>query len=57
MMTIDTLEQRKGFNLDKYVGIDKRAILRNCVEPETGLHILNEAMNKTEIVGNQKNLF
>jgi DNA (cytosine-5)-methyltransferase 1 len=55
--SIKVLENRKGFNLDKYVGVDKRAILRNCVEPETGLHILNEAMNKTEIVGNQKNLF
>lgn len=45
MMTIKTLEQRKGFNLDKYTKIDKRAILRNCVEPETGFHILNEALN------------
>jgi DNA (cytosine-5)-methyltransferase 1 len=53
---IKTLEYRKGFNLDKYTGIDKRAILRNCVEPETGLHILNEAMNVKEIIGNQINL-
>lgn len=34
------LSTMKGFDLTKYTGIDKRAILRNCVEPETGLHIL-----------------
>ncbi len=51
------LAERKGFNLDKYSGIDKRAILRNCVEPETGLHILNEALDKKEIIGNQSQLF
>lgn len=41
--SINTLETRKGFNLDKYTGVDKRKILRNCVEPETGLHIFREA--------------
>ncbi|MBU6501197.1 MAG: DNA cytosine methyltransferase [Patescibacteria group bacterium] len=57
MAGIKVLETRKGFNLDKYTGIDKRAILRNCVEPETGLHILNEALEVKEIIGNQKSLF
>jgi len=38
---IDKISERKGFNLDKYSGIDKKLILRNCVEPETGLHLLN----------------
>ena len=38
------LEEYKGFDLDKYKGIDKLKILRNCVEPETGLHILNESL-------------
>jgi DNA (cytosine-5)-methyltransferase 1 len=47
--TIDTLESRKGFSLDKYIGIDKRAILRNCVEPETGYHIFNCAYPNSEI--------
>jgi DNA (cytosine-5)-methyltransferase 1 len=35
-----------GFNLDKYTGldgVDKRTLLRNCVLPELGLHILNES--------------
>jgi len=38
---IEQLQKRKGFNLEKYNGVDKRLILRNCVEPEVGLHIFN----------------
>lgn len=38
---ISGLEKRKGFCLAKYKDIDKRRILRNCVEPEVGLHIFN----------------
>lgn len=37
------LQERKGFNIEKYTGIDKIKTLRNCVEPEVGLHILNES--------------
>ena len=44
MGTIDALQKRKGFNLSKYKGIDKRKLLRNCVEPETGLHIFKESL-------------
>ena|SRR3990167_54256 len=36
-------EGRLGFCLDGYKNIDKRFILRNCVRPELGLHILNES--------------
>lgn len=36
-------EKLYGFDLSKYKGIDKRLALRNCVEPEIGLHILNES--------------
>ena len=32
-----------GFNLDKYSGVDKRLLLRNCVLPELALHIFNNA--------------
>jgi DNA (cytosine-5)-methyltransferase 1 len=53
---IKQLEDRKGFNLDKYVGIDKRRILRNCVEPELGLHILNEALEVKEVLSQQFSL-
>jgi len=43
---VDKLQKLKGFDLSKYSGIDKIKTLRNCVEPETGLHILNESKNK-----------
>lgn len=33
------LQELKGFDLSKYYGIDKRKILRNCVEPEAALYI------------------
>lgn len=32
-----------GFNLDKYDIDDKRKILRNMVNPELGLYVLQEA--------------
>ena len=35
------LEIQFGFNLNKYEGIEKRLVLRNCVKPEIGLHILD----------------
>jgi len=34
------LSEKLGFDLDSYTGIDKRKVLRNCVVPEMGLHIL-----------------
>jgi len=37
------LERIKGFDLSGYKGIDKTKALRNCVEPETGLHVFTEA--------------
>jgi len=43
--TVETLQKRKGFDLSNYDISDKRKILRNCVEPETGLHIFNSAYN------------
>ena len=36
-------EQKTGFDLSKYKNIEKRLLLRNCVVPELGLHILNES--------------
>jgi len=41
--TIESLGKRKGFDLSKYSGIDKRKTLRNCVEPEIGKHILDSS--------------
>lgn len=43
---IKGLQEIKGFNLDGESGIDKRKVLRNCVEPETGLHIINAINNE-----------
>jgi len=40
---IKHLQEIKQFDLSKYKSIDKRKLLRNCVEPELGLHILNES--------------
>ncbi len=47
---IKDLEFRKGFNLKNYRGIDKRKILRNCVEPEAGLCIFNMAFKEKQKV-------
>lgn len=40
------LQIKFGFNLDKYSGIDKRLLLRNCVVPELGKHILDSGLKK-----------
>ena len=42
--TVETLQNRKLFDLSKYKIINKRQILRNCVEPELGKHVLDCAM-------------
>ena len=40
--TINALEKRKGFDLtNKDCPIEKRFLLRNCVEPELGKHIFD----------------
>lgn len=36
------LQEKFGFDLSKYTGIDKRNVLRNAVVPEMGLHIFEE---------------
>jgi len=41
--TVETLQQRKALDISKYSIHNKRQILRNCVEPEVGLHIFNMA--------------
>lgn len=43
--SIQDLSKKKGFDLTNYKIIDKRQILRNCTEPELGLHILDCARN------------
>lgn len=47
--TISELEKRKGFNIKKYkLRHRKDVILRNCVEPELGLHIFECAYKKVQ---------
>tara|TARA_Y100000310_G_C20580918_1_gene762919 strand:+ start:696 stop:1310 length:615 start_codon:yes stop_codon:yes gene_type:complete len=41
--TIDVLQDKLGISLEKYKGINKILALRNCVEPEAGLYIFNQA--------------
>lgn len=44
--SLENLYQLKGFDLTKFGGIDKMKTIRNCVEPETGLHIFEESMRQ-----------
>ncbi len=46
--TLKEREKRKGFDLSKYKGINKKKILRNCVEPEFGKKILECAYKKEQ---------
>lgn len=47
---INRLSNEFGFDLKNYNG-DKRAMLRNCVNPKTGLHIFNMAFKiKQEVL-------
>ena len=40
------LSRTYGYELSQLKGVDKQKVLRNCVIPEMGLHILNAAMKK-----------
>lgn len=42
-------EELYGYDLSKYKGVDKRLALRNCVEPEIGLHIINQVKGQSLI--------
>jgi len=39
----ELLQEKFGYDLSGYTGIDKRKVLRNAVVPELGLHIFNAA--------------
>lgn len=41
--TRHTLTKRKGYDWDSLEGLDRELVLRNCVEPQIALHILNES--------------
>jgi len=44
--TVETLQDRKTLDISKYDIQNKRQILRNCVEPELGKHIFQEAFSE-----------
>lgn len=48
--TIKELGERKGFNPKKLSGIDKRLVLRNCVEPKVGKQILDFALKSKTLI-------
>jgi DNA (cytosine-5)-methyltransferase 1 len=45
--TVESLTERKMINLAKYNIKDKRKLLRNAVEPDVGLKILEASQNQT----------
>lgn len=55
--TIKELENEYGFDLSTCKGKDKLKLLRNCVHPETGKHILNCALNILQSKPIQTGLF
>lgn len=48
---LSKLEEYHGFEVKKYkIKMDKRILLRNCIEPKLGLHIFNNAWtDKSEV--------
>jgi DNA (cytosine-5)-methyltransferase 1 len=48
-LQIPGLQKLHGIDLSKYKISNKRQILRNCVHPETGLAILQDAIDSLEI--------
>ena len=47
------LQEKFGFDLSDFSGIDKRKVLRNCVVPEMGLHIFECLTAGTSCAVNQ----
>ena len=52
--SIEKLQEVKGFDLSKYNIPNKRLLLRNCVFPELGKHILHYAKNPIKRQGELK---
>lgn len=48
---LKSLYKLKGFDLSGFRGIDKMKTIRNCVEPQAGLHVFNQAFkDKQEVL-------
>jgi len=52
--SIETLQELKGFDVSsyKFISIDKKKLLRNCVEPKSGLFVFNCAFKERQEVLN-----
>jgi DNA (cytosine-5)-methyltransferase 1 len=50
--TVETLQERKQIDLSNSDIIGKRQLLRNCVEPELGLHVLSAALKQKQVLLN-----
>ena len=46
--TNETKQKALGFDVSKYGGVNKTKILRNCVNPELGLHIFKMAFKEKQ---------
>lgn len=46
--SIEYREQKYGFDLSGYIGIDRNKILNNCVEPEIGKYIIECAIREQQ---------
>ena len=46
---VEFWQKRFGFDLSKYPKLDKRKVLRNCVHPYLGQHILNYAFKEKQM--------
>jgi len=47
--TVETLTELKGIDISEFEITGKRQLLRNCVEPELGLHVFKSAFIQTQI--------
>lgn len=46
---VEDFEEKYGYDLSKYDIKNKRLLLRNCVEPEVGAHILDYALQANKL--------
>lgn len=51
--SVEEMQRHKGFDLSQYSLGDKRTVLRNCVESEIGLHVLNQALEQLTECGQE----
>jgi DNA (cytosine-5)-methyltransferase 1 len=47
--TAKSIAVRKGYDWDELEGVDRELVLRNCVEPEVGVHILKAVEKNTSL--------